>query len=66
MPESEGIPMDEFRVIVQSAGFSLTNEELESLKPMYDLYAGPIAEMHKFDMAAEDLAVVFAPEWDPE
>ena len=62
----EGIPMDEFRVIVQRAGFSLTDEELESLKPMYDLYAGPIAEMHKLDMAAEDLAVVFAPDWDPE
>ncbi len=66
MPEFVGIPLDEFRVIVQRAGFSLTNEELVSLKPMYDLYAGPIAEMHKLDMAAEDLAVVFAPDWDPE
>ena len=66
MAEPEGIPMENFRALVERARLTLSTEELESLKPMYDYYAGQIASLHDVDLGAEDLAVAFSPNWDPE
>jgi hypothetical protein len=54
--------MEEFKTRVSAAGLELTAEELESLKPMFDLVAGRVAAIHELDLGAEDLAVVFRPE----
>lgn len=64
MAESEGISLGDFRAIVSRAGLSLTDEELESLKPMYEHYAGEAARLHELELGAEDLAVAFSPDWD--
>ena len=58
--------LDDFRVLTRRAGLDLTDEELEHLKPMYDHYLEPIAQMNALDLDAEDLAVVYSPGWDPE
>jgi hypothetical protein len=66
MAESQDISMDEFRVLVKRAGLELTDDELESLKPKYDHHAGQTALLHDIDLKAEDMAVSFSPDWDPE
>lgn len=58
--------LDDFRALTKRAGLDLTDEELEHLKPMYDHYLEPIANMNALDLEAEDLAVVYSPGWDPE
>ena len=62
MSETEGLSMEEFRARVAAAGLELTKDELESLKPLFDLQAGRVAKIHELDLGAEDLAVVFRPE----
>jgi len=58
--------MEEFRALTNRVGLELSDEELEHLKPMYEHFLGPVARMNALDLDVEDLAVVFAPGWDPE
>ena len=62
MAEHSEISIEDFRVLTERSGMSLTTEELEALKPMYDHFARQIAPIHGLDLDAEDLAVVFRPE----
>ena len=64
MPEPT--TLNDFRALTQRAGLDLTDAELEELKPMYDHYLEPIARMNALELDAEDLAVAYAPGWDPE
>ncbi|MCH8206758.1 MAG: hypothetical protein IH956_07110 [Chloroflexi bacterium] len=64
MDEVDTMSMDEFRARISAAGLELTEEEVESLKPMFDLVAGRVARIHELDLGAEDLALVFRPETD--
>ena len=64
MAEPGEVSMDEFRVLVRTAGLGLTADEIESLKPLYDYYRSRTATLHELDLDAEDLAVVFPPEWE--
>ena len=66
MAETEGIGIEDFRVLVERAGLSLSTEELETLKPMYDFYAERTGVLHDLDLNAEDLAVAFSSNWDPQ
>ncbi len=62
MAENSGISIEDFRVLTERSGMSLTTGELEALKPMYDHFAKQIAPIHDLELDAEDLAVVFQPE----
>ena len=64
MAESEGVSLGDFRVLVGRAGLNMTDEELESLKPMYDHYIRETARLHELELDAEDMAVAFSPVWD--
>lgn len=64
MPEPT--TLNDFRALTQRADLDLTDAELEELKPMYDHYLEPIARMNALELDAEDLAVAYAPGWDPE
>jgi hypothetical protein len=66
MTEPEGISLEHFRVLTEHAGLNLTTEELAALKPMYDYYAALIQRLHEVELDAEDLAVTFSPNWDPQ
>ena len=66
MADSDGISLDHLRVLAERVGLGLTPAELEHLKPMFDFYAEQIRVLHDMDLAAEDLAVVFSPNWDPQ
>jgi hypothetical protein len=66
MAESEGISLDNLRVLAERVDMRLTTAELEDLKPMFDFYAAQIRVLHDVELAAEDLAVVYSPNWDPQ
>ena len=66
MADSEGIALDHLQVLAEQVGMRLTPAELEHLKPMFDFYAAQIHGLHDLDLAAEDLAVVYSPNWDPQ
>jgi hypothetical protein len=66
MAESEGISVDQLRGLAERAGLSLQNEELTALKPMFEFYAQQIKVLFEVDLDAEDLAVMYSPNWDPQ
>jgi hypothetical protein len=66
MAESEGISLDQLRVLAERAGLGMTDEELASLKPMFDHYAKQLKMLYDVELDAEDLAVTYSPNWDPQ
>lgn len=66
MAESEGISLDHLRVLAERAGLGMTDEELASLKPMFDHYAKQLKMLYDVELDAEDLAVTYSPNWDPQ
>jgi hypothetical protein len=66
MAETEGISIDQLRGLAERAGLTLKNEELASLKPMFDHYAKQIKVLDEVELDAEDLAVTYSPNWDPQ
>ena len=63
MPESREVSMEEFRFMADRAGLGLTDQELEDLKPIYDLYAAYAAQLHDINFGAEEMVVEFHPDW---
>jgi hypothetical protein len=66
MAETEGISIDQLRGLAERSGLTLKHEELTALKPMYDHYATQIRVLFEIELEAEDLAVVYSPNWDPQ
>ncbi len=66
MAESEGISIEQLRGLAERAGLALQPEELTALKPMFDHYAQQIKVLFEVDLDAEDLAVMYTPNWDPQ
>jgi hypothetical protein len=66
MAEAEGISVDQLRGLAERAGLALKNEELTALKPMFDHYAKQIKVLFEVELDAEELAVTYSPNWDPQ
>ena len=63
MPEQGEVSMEEFRFMVDRAGLGLNDNELEELKPIYDLYAAYAAQLHAINFGAEEMVTEFHPDW---
>ena len=63
MPNQDEVTLDEFRSMAHRAGLGLNENELEELKPIYELYAAYAAELHTIDFGAEEMVVEFHPDW---
>ena len=63
MPPPEGVSIEEFRLMVGRAGLGLDEQELEELKPIYDLYAAYASQLHTINFGAEEMVVSFHPDW---
>lgn len=66
MAESEGISVEQFGTLAERAGLIMKQEELIALKPMFDHYAKQIRMLFEIELDAEDMAVVYSPNWDPQ
>ena len=66
MAETEGISVEQFETLAQRAGLNMKTEELTALKPMFDYYAKQIKLLFEIELDAEDMAVVYSPNWDPQ
>jgi hypothetical protein len=66
MVEPENISVEQLRVLTERAGLALKEEELTALKPMFDHYAKQIKVLFEVELEAEDLAVMYSPNWDPQ
>ena len=62
----EGIvPAAEFKLMADRAGLGMTQQELDDLKPVFDLYAPYLQLLHSIDLSAEEIGVTFHPDWPP-
>ena len=61
--EPREVSMDEFRLMSERAGLGMTEQELEDLKPLYDLNLEHLHLLHAVDLRPEEMEVTFQPEW---
>ncbi|MBM3947847.1 MAG: hypothetical protein FJ312_01130 [SAR202 cluster bacterium] len=59
MAEKPSVPMEEFRMLMERAGFRLTQGELEHLKPFYETALALVAPLHAKDFTTGEMAVNF-------
>jgi hypothetical protein len=53
------VTIEEFRVLMENAGFHLSQQELERLKPFYEIGRDVIAPLHAKDFTTGEMAVNF-------
>jgi hypothetical protein len=63
MCEPQDVSMEEFKLMADLAGLGMDQQELEDLKPIYDLYADYARQLHTIDFGAEEMVVEFRPDW---
>ena len=61
--EQQAVTSEEFKLMTELAGLGLAPEELEELKPLYELYAEYIKILHSIDFQAEEIGMTFHPDW---
>ncbi len=59
----DAVTSEEFKLMADRAGLGMSPEELEQLKPLYDLYYGYVKVLHSIDFKAEEIGVAFHPDW---
>ena len=57
------VSIDEFRAMADRAGLGLSPEEVEELKPIYEMYLPHIRALHSIDFKAEEIGLAFHPDW---
>lgn len=62
-PEPDGMTTEEFGYLVKRAGLTLSPEESEHLKALFQPYRDQLEILHSLDLETEEPAVTFDPEW---
>ena len=63
MPDTGETSMAEFKMLADRAGLGMSQQELDELKPIYDVYAAYAQELHTLSFGAEEMVVEFHPDW---
>ncbi len=63
MPDTGETSMEEFKLMADRAGLGMIQEELDDLKPIYELYAAYAQQLHTLNFGAEEMVVEFHPDW---
>ncbi len=63
MPDMGETSMEEFKLMADRAGLGMSQEELDDLKPIYEIYAAYAQELHTLSFGAEEMVVEFHPDW---
>lgn len=62
-PGHQGVNAEQFAVMTQLAGLNMRQEEIDELKPIYELYQEYIRLVHSIDLKAEEIGLTFHPDW---
>ena len=63
MPDTGEVSMEEFKLMADRAGLGMRQDELDALKPIYELYAAYARELHTLSFGSEEMVVEFHPDW---
>ncbi|MCE2501936.1 MAG: hypothetical protein J4G13_13895 [Dehalococcoidia bacterium] len=63
MPDPAEMSIDEFQQLADRAGLGMSRQEVEELKPIYDLYAAYARQLHDIDFGATEMIVEYHPDW---
>ncbi len=63
MPDPADMSLDEFQQLADRAGLGMSRQEVEELKPIYDLYAAYARDLHEIDFGATEMIVEYHPDW---
>ncbi len=59
----EEVSLERFKMLAELAGLGMTDQEMEDLKPLYDLHYEYVKQLHSLNFGAEESAVSFQPDW---
>ena len=59
----QNVSEEQFSTMTHLAGLNMSKEEVDELKPMYDLYQEYIRLVHSIDLQAEEIGLTFHPDW---
>ena len=59
----QSVNAEQFAMMTRLAGLNMSQEEIDELKPMYDLYSEYIRLVHSVDLQAEEIGLTFHPDW---
>ena len=62
-PGQQAVTAEQFKLMTELAGLGLAPEELEELKPLYEVYSEYIKILHSIDFQAEEIGMTFHPDW---
>ena len=60
---NQEVSIEAFRLMTEQAGLGLNQQEVNELKPLYDLYLQYVNQLHSIDFQAEEIALAFHPDW---
>ena len=63
MADNGETSMEEFKMLAERAGLGMSQDELDALKPIFDVYAAYARELHTLSFGAEEMVVEFHPDW---
>ena len=63
MPDPAEMSLDELQQLADRAGLGMSRQEVEELKPIYDLYAAYARQLHDIDFGATEMIVEYHPDW---
>ncbi len=66
MPDQSEMSIEELQQLADRAGLGMSREEVETMKPVYDLYAAYARQCHEIELGATEMIVEYHPDWPAE
>ena len=60
---SQPVSLERLKLMAELAGLNMTDEEVEEIKPLFDLHYQYAKQLHDVDLGAEEIAVSFEADW---
>ena len=60
---NQEVSLERLKIMAELAGLNMTDQEVEDLKPLFDLHFQYANQLHAIDLGAEEIAVTFEANW---
>ena len=60
---SPEVTLERLKIMAELAGLNMTDQEVEDLKPLFDLHFQYANQLHTIDLGAEEIALSFTADW---